>query len=72
MAINKIHRLYSSEIGNLSRNLKDIKLNIESSEKLLKSEVKLMENNTILRMKEEMLTLAANKNNEIRKIKETI
>jgi hypothetical protein len=31
-----------------------------------------MENNTILRMKEEMLTLAANKNNEIRKIKETI
>lgn len=38
----KIHRIYSNEMDNLKRNLKDIKIYAESVDKLLKSEVKLM------------------------------
>lgn len=42
LIIKKIHRIYSNEMDNLKRNLKDIKIYAESVDKLLKSEVKLM------------------------------
>lgn len=42
MILKKVHRVYSSEIDNLSRSIKDMRIYIESSEKLLKSEIKMM------------------------------
>ncbi len=40
--IKKIHRIYSYEFENMSRNLKDIKIYLESTEKLLKTETKML------------------------------
>lgn len=53
----------------LSRSLKDIKVFVESAQKFFKTEIAMIEHNALIRIREELLTLASAKSDEIRKIK---
>lgn len=56
----------------MNRTIKDLRVYVSSAEKFFKTEIKMMENNALIRVREEVLTMASIKNDEIRKIKDAL